>query len=233
MTKKNEIGTLYVVATPIGNAEDITLRAMRVLQEVDFVICEERKEGIKLLRSLDISSDLVCLNEHNEIEVVQNILIDIMAGKSCALISDCGTPLFADPGKLLVTTLNQMNIKIVPIPGSSSLMASLSICPFPLNQFLFVGFLSPKSEQRIRELEQAKRSKLPLILMDTPYRMSRLLEDVEAIFGRKQSICLACDITLPKELILVGSVEEIRKRVSGLKKEFILILDKPQDFRRP
>jgi len=232
MTNKNEIGNLYIVATSIGNAEDITLRALRILQEVDYVICEERKEGFKLLKSLEINTDLVCLNEHNENEVVQNILIDIMAGKSCALISDCGTPLFADPGKVLVSTLNQMNIKIVPIPGPSSLMAALSICPFPLEQFLFIGFLSPKSDQRIHELNKAKRSQLPLILMDTPYRMSRLLEDVESIFGRNQTICLACDITLPKELILVGTVHDVRKRVTGLKKEFILIIDKPQDFRR-
>ena len=228
MPSRLKSGKLYIVATPIGHPEDITLRAMKILGEVDAVICEEIKLGSRLLKKLQIEKPLIVMNEHNEAESVQNILIDIMAGKSFALVSDCGTPVFADPGRLLITTMNEMDIKVIPIPGPSSLMAAISVCTFNLDQYQFVGFLPPKSDQRIAVLNRVSKSKLPLILMDTPYRLTRTLEEVIQIFGKKQSIFVACDLTLPGEVILHGTAEDILKKLFGQKKEFILIIDKPQ-----
>ena len=232
MISNKPAGILYIVATPIGNIEDISLRALRILKEVDAVICEEFKQGIRLLKKLKVDNTIICLNEHNEAESVQNILIDLMQGKSYALISDCGTPVFADPGQLLISTLTEMNIKVVPVPGPSSLMAALSVCSIPMDQFIFVGFLPPKSDKRLNALNRIKGQNLPLVVMDTPYRMTRLLEDVIQVFGKKKSVCLACDLTLPNELIMHGQVGDIYKRVSGQKKEFVLIIDNRKTQRR-
>jgi len=232
MSDKSKFGTLYIVATPIGNPEDITLRAIKVLSTVDAVICEEIKEGSRLLHSLKIDNQLVTLNEHNEDEVIQNIIIELMAGKSLALVSDCGTPLFSDPGKKLVSTLVEVNFKIVPIPGTSSLMTALSVCAFRMDQFKFIGFLPPKAEHRSSILSSLKHESTPLILMDTPYRLGRLLDEVIETFGRDQTVFLGCDLTLPKELILHGRIDEVSKRVAGQKREFILILDIPNKGKR-
>ncbi len=228
MTHKVNSGALYIVSTPIGHPHDITLRAIEVLKSVDGIICEEIRHGQKLLKGLDIEKSLSTLNEHNENEVVQNLLIDIMSGKNYALVSDCGTPVFSDPGKYLITTLTEMGIKIVPVPGPSSLMAALSVCTFNLDHFLFVGFLPPKADQRIFRLTGYSKHNQPLILMDTPYRLTKLLEEIIEVFGKKQAICLACDLTLPSEIIIHGSAEDIYKRFKGQKREFILIIDKPQ-----
>lgn len=232
MSDRSKFGILYIVATPIGNPEDITIRALNVLTNVDAVICEEIKEGSKLLHTLKIDNKLITLNEHNEDEVIQNIIIELMAGKSLALVSDCGTPLFSDPGRKLLSTLVEVNFKIVPIPGASSLMAALSVCAYPMEQFKFIGFLPPKAEHRSRILADLKRETTPLILMDTPYRLGRLLDEVIQAFGKDQLAFLGCDLTLPNELILHGRIDQILKRVAGQKREFILILDTPNKGKR-
>jgi 16S rRNA (cytidine1402-2'-O)-methyltransferase len=232
MSEKSKFGTLYIVATPIGNLEDITIRAIKVLANVDAVICEEIKEGSRLLHSLKIENHLITLNEHNEEEVIQNIIVELMAGKSLALVSDCGTPLFSDPGRKLLSTLVEVNFKIVPIPGSSSLMTALSVCAFPMEQFRFIGFLPPKAEHRSRILATLKHETTPLIFMDTPYRLGRLLDEVIQTFGRDQMAFLGCDLTLPNEFILHGRIDEISRKVAGQKREFILILDTPNKGKR-
>jgi len=227
----NLTGKLHVVATPIGNQGDITQRAIEVIRSVDAVICEERKEGSKLLRQLGTEKPLIELNEHNENEVVQDILIELVNGKSFALVSDGGTPLFNDPGRQLIKLLYDGGIAISPTPGVTSLTAAISVCPFDLDHFLFLGFLPPKSDERERTLSRYASSSLPIILMDTPYRMGKLLLDVSKVFGKGQTIFLACDLTLPSEALLLGSVQEVMAKVSNRKAEFILILDKP-DRRR-
>ena len=228
MINKKQSGCLYVVATPIGNADDITLHAIKILNDVDAVICEELKEGSKLLHSLDIIKPLIVMNEHNESEVIETLIIEIMAGKRFALVSDCGTPLFADPGKKLVSNLTDMGLKVIPIPGTSSLMAALSVCAFPMDHFVFSGFLPPKNDQRKMRLNKLKYADSPVVLMDTPYRMGRLLDEIIEFFGKNQQIFLGMDLTQPKETILHGPVVDIAKKVKGQKREFILILDAPQ-----
>jgi 16S rRNA (cytidine1402-2'-O)-methyltransferase len=227
-TDANSAGHLYVVATPIGNAGDITTRAVETLSKVDAILCEERKNGSRLLKSLGIDKPLLEFNEHNEADRVHEVLLMLAEGKTLALISDCGTPVFSDPGKKLLQLLYEMNIKVTPLPGASSLMAALSVCPFDTEEFLFIGFLPVKTDQRQKKLSHLKHVDYPLILMDTPYRMQRLLQEVQQTFGKKQNIFLACDLTSPEERLYLGPVDEILMRTQNRKAEFILILDRPQ-----
>ncbi|MFZ3150347.1 MAG: 16S rRNA (cytidine(1402)-2'-O)-methyltransferase [Anaerolineaceae bacterium] len=231
MNETKMSGQLYVVATPIGNPGDITLRAIQTLEAADAILCEERKIGSRLLKQLNLTKPLIELNEHNEASLIQDVLVELMNGKNLALISDCGTPVFSDPGRQLIQLLREMNIPIVPIPGVSSLMTALSVCPFNLEQYLFIGFLPPKTDQRQHILERLSQSEYPIILMDTPYRLGKLLQEVAQNFGKKQLIFLACDLTLPEEKILQGAVQDILATIQNRKAEFILIIDKPQRKR--
>ncbi len=228
MPDKPIAGKLYVVATPIGNSADITRRAVDVLSSSDAVVCEERKNGARLLKELGIDKPLIELNEHNESSMIQDILVLLMQGQSLALVSDCGTPVFSDPGRQLLVLLNEMNIQVVPVPGASSLVAAMSVCPFTLDQFQFAGFLPPKTEQRQSALTRLSRLDQPIILMDTPYRLSKLLLEIQQAFGKKQRVFLACDLTLPGERIYLGTIEEVIQQTNNRKAEFILILDRPQ-----
>jgi 16S rRNA (cytidine1402-2'-O)-methyltransferase len=218
-------GTLFIVATPIGNYQDITLRAIEVLKMVDGIICEEYREGSTLLKKIGIQpKEIITLNEHNENEKIPELSMRIVNGQSMALISDCGTPVFADPGAKLIDLASSMGIRVSPIPGPSSLMAALSVMDFKLTNFLFLGFLPRDSGLRKKELTQNKNLHTPIIIMDTPYRLAAILEDVKNVFGGNHSIVLACDLTLPSEKILRGGVAETQKRVGNSKAEFVLII---------
>jgi 16S rRNA (cytidine1402-2'-O)-methyltransferase len=225
MDKQKQTGKLYIVATPIGNPKDITLRALEILKKVDAVICEEFRQGSRLLHKLEIENELIPLNEHNEEEEAQNIMVKLAKGETMAIISDAGTPVFADPGQHLLELLYQMKIPVSPVPGPASLMAALSLCDFSIERFIFAGFPPRKSEHREGFLAKYRTESVPVILMATPYRLNKLLGEVESIFGKNQDILLACDLTQRKEAIFRGPVSEIIPRVSGQKREFILILN--------
>jgi 16S rRNA (cytidine1402-2'-O)-methyltransferase len=226
MEKRTNSGHLYIVATPIGNIKDITLRALDILKGVDAVICEEYGQGSKLLHRLGIEGkDILTLNEHNEAQEAQNIAIRLNRGEDMALISDAGTPVFADPGQHLLELLYDMNIPISPIPGPGSLLAALSLCDFSIDQFLFAGFPPRDTRQREKFLGRYRSERMPVILMDTPYRLTKLLEEVISTFGREQEILLACDMTLKSEVIYRGRAGDILPKVAGQKREFILVLD--------
>lgn len=221
-------GKLFVVATPIGNIGDITARALEILRAVDSILCEERKVAARLLKQFEISKPLIEVNEHNEAEMVQEILVKLAQGESMALISDCGTPVFSDPGRAVLEMLYGSGFEVVPIPGASSLITAISVCPFDLRQFQFLGFLPPKTEQRKPFLQRSSNAGQALILMDTPYRLGKLLEEVAAVFGKNQNVFLAADLTLPGEKILVGPISEIQAKMRDRKAEFILIIEKNQ-----
>jgi 16S rRNA (cytidine1402-2'-O)-methyltransferase len=174
---------LYIVSTPIGNYDDITLRALNVLKEVDFIICEEFKEARRLLSKYKIGKKLVNLNEHNEKEASDEILKMMLEGKSAALISDCGTPLFSDPGHLLVDLAIQNKIEIVPVPGVSSLLTALVGSGLDFEKFYYYGWLSPKKDIRRKQLLDLKRRKETIVLMDTPYRLKTLMTDIVKLLG--------------------------------------------------
>jgi len=225
MTDTSQPGTLYVVATPIGNPKDITLRALEILKRVDVIICEEYRQGSRLLHQLGVENDLLTLNEHNEAEEAPNIMQRLSRGETMAIISDAGTPVFADPGQHLLELLYQAGIPVSPIPGPASLMAALSLCDFSIDRFVFAGFPPRKSEQREGFLALYKSESVPVILMDTPYRLTKLLAEVQSIFGKHQEILLACDLTLKKEAVFRGRITDILPKVAGQKREFILILN--------
>jgi 16S rRNA (cytidine1402-2'-O)-methyltransferase len=225
-------GCLYIVAIHIGNIKDITARAQEILSSVDGVICEEQREGSTLLKRLGITNQIILLNEHNEDTEAIQIVMRLQQGQRLALVSDCGTPVFADPGLTLVNMLADTTVPIVPVPGPSSLTAALSICDFNISQFLFGGFLPPKDEKRRAELERLKVFGLPLVLMDTPYRLTSLLQDVALIFGNNTHINLACDLTLKTEHIYRGPVEQILRQTNGKKCEFVLLVQVFSKTRR-
>ena len=219
-----EKGRLYIVATPIGNPRDITLRALDVLQEVDAVICEEYREGSTLLKKLGITKEIIELNEHNESELTPQVTLRLQQNQALALISDCGTPVFADPGATLIHRVVEEGIQVVPIPGPSSLMATLSVMDFKLDRFIYAGFLPRDREERKKALKHLRLTRFPIVLMDAPYRLGPLLGDLDAVYGGTTNITLAMDITLPNELIFRGTLTEAIKNLSGRKSEFVIIV---------
>ncbi|PKL84052.1 MAG: 16S rRNA (cytidine(1402)-2'-O)-methyltransferase [Ignavibacteriae bacterium HGW-Ignavibacteriae-3] len=224
MTNQNR---LYIVSTPIGNYEDITLRALEILKTVDFIICEEFKEARRLLSRFKIEKELFSLNEHNREESSRELFEIISSGKSAALISDCGTPLFSDPGHLLVQMCINTNVEVVPVPGASSLMPALVGSGFNLDRFYYAGWLSPKKELRKTELSKLKNIKELIVLMETPYRLKAILTDISKIFGSSCQTVVAFDLTLPSEKFYRGKASEILKIVESknLKGEFVLLIN--------
>ncbi len=220
-------GTLYLVATPIGNFADMTFRAIEVLKQVDVVVYEERKEGGRLLRHFGIEKPVESLNEHNEAAATFIILDHLKKGKSIAVISDSGTPVFSDPGQLLVRKAIDDGIKVVPIPGASSLMPALTVSGFSIDQFVFYGWLSPKRPRRVTELQQLKRERRTIVLMDTPYRLLALLKDISDVFGSSRRLCVAFDLTLPDEEIFHGTAPQLVEKLTKLDKkgEFVVVIE--------
>jgi 16S rRNA (cytidine1402-2'-O)-methyltransferase len=224
-TSKMNIGTLYIVATPIGNPLDITLRAVQTLKDADSVICEDRREGSKLAKNIGIDvKEWIEVNEHNEVEAGDQIQELLISGNTLALISDCGTPVFSDPGAKIIERALGVGAEVIPIPGASSLMATLSILELPLPKFYFAGFPPRQPNERANMLEYLRKMHIPIILMDTPYRMDAILKDTLKAFGSGKNAVLACDLTLPNEIIYRGSLGEIAKKAGGKKAEFILVI---------
>jgi 16S rRNA (cytidine1402-2'-O)-methyltransferase len=217
-------GILYIVATPLGHPHDITLRALDTLRTVDAVVCEEARPGSTLLKKYDIQRPLVLLNEHNETQAIPDIVARLCKGESLALISDCGTPVFADPGLNLLNALAENNITVIPIPGPASLTAAISVCRYDLSQFVFGGFLPREAQDRRKALLVLKNTRLPIILMDAPYRLKQLLEDTTLVFGKSQPVMLGCDLTLPGEKVIHGTLRSVIDQTVGRKCEFVLIV---------
>jgi len=219
-----KLGKLYIVATPIGNYADITLRALETLKNADCVICEEYKLGSKLLKRIDIKNELITLNEHNEKDQVPIIINKLMAGENLALVSDCGTPVFADPGSHLIDQFVSIGGEIIPVPGASSLMATLSILNVKLDRFTFIGFLPREKQSRANEIKKLKRIKMPIVLMDTPYRLNKLLNELLSELGKSTLLTLALNLTLPNEKIFRGRIDDVIHEVGNRKGEFILVI---------
>lgn len=220
-------GVLYLVATPIGNADDMTIRGLSVLRSVDLVVCEERREGERLLRHFQVSKPLETLNEHNEAAATHTVLEVLRSGKNVAVISDCGTPVFSDPGQLLVRKAIDQQIRIVPVPGASSLLPALTVSGFAIDQFIYYGWLSPKKERRRAELRQLQQEHRTIVLMETPYRLSSLLRDLADTFGESRRCCLAFNLTLPDEHIYHDTPAGLYRTLGAkeLKGEFVVVID--------
>lgn len=218
---------LYIVPTPIGNYEDITFRALTTLKNTDFIICEEFKPARRLLSHFKIEKELVSLNEHNEEDVSKGLAERLLNGESASLISDAGQPLFSDPGNLLVDYCISYKIRIIPLPGANSLLPALAASGLRLDKFYYYGWLSPKKEVRRQELNRLKKIREVIVLMETPYRIKRILNDIINFFGPDQNIILAYKLSMPEEQIFRDTAKRILNSIekNNLKGEFVLVIN--------
>jgi len=221
-------GTLYVVATPIGNLEDITIRGLRVLREVDQIACEDTRQTRKLLDRHGISKPLVSYHEHNEQARAEELLRALEAGKNIALVSDAGTPLIADPGYRLVEQARARGVTVSPIPGPSALVTALSASGLPTDSFYFGGFLPAKKTQRRKALEALKDFPATLVFYEAPHRIIEALEDVAEVMGPRR-VSLARELTKIHEEFIAGQATEVREALSkraSIKGEITLMIAK-------
>lgn len=201
-------GCLYLVGTPIGNLEDITLRALRILKESDQIACEDTRHTQKLLTHYDIHKPLVSYHEHNEITRAPELVLAMEQGAKVSLVSDAGTPLVSDPGHRLVTLCVRHKIAIIPIPGPSALLAALSASGLPNEEFLFVGFLPNRTGERRRALEHLRIEDRTIIFYEAPHRIAETVADAKEILGDRPA-CLAREVTKLHEEFRRGKLSEI------------------------
>jgi 16S rRNA (cytidine1402-2'-O)-methyltransferase len=215
--------SLELVATPIGDAGDLTLRAIEVLKAADVVIGEERREVSKLLKSLGLEGKrMELLNEHSRDADLKD-LVALCRSMRVALVTDCGTPGFCDPGARLVALCRSEGLSSRPIPGASSLMCLLSVSGSDMRSFLFRGFLPAEREERAAAMNELAKEKRPVILMDTPYRLGRLLSELAEKFPARQ-VLLGMDFTQPTETIIEAAARDLPALVGERKAEFILAM---------
>jgi 16S rRNA (cytidine1402-2'-O)-methyltransferase len=228
-------GTLYIVATPIGNLEDITLRALRILKDCDAIACEDTRQTRKLMEHFGISKPVVSYHEHNERERAAELAGRMLGGKnvegqSIALVTDAGTPLVSDPGYRLVEAAIARGVPVVPIPGPSAAITALSASGLATDSFRFCGFLPAKSSQRRKMLEQWKHETGTLIFYETPHRILEALEDLAAVLGSR-NVVVARELTKIHEEFLRGTPMEIHARLAArpsVKGEITLLIGKAE-----
>jgi 16S rRNA (cytidine1402-2'-O)-methyltransferase len=205
-------GNLYLVATPIGNLEDITLRAIRILKEVSAIACEDTRHTQKLLNHYGVTNRLVSYHEHNENTRAPELLAEMERGAAIALVSDAGTPIISDPGHRLVALCAERGIPVLPIPGPSSPLAALSASGLPSESFLFVGFLPERQGERRRALSTYAACPHTLILFEAPHRIAKALADAAEILGPRPAV-LAREITKLHEEFLRANLVDLEKRI--------------------
>jgi 16S rRNA (cytidine1402-2'-O)-methyltransferase len=211
-TAEPATGCLYLVATPIGNLEDISLRALRVLKEADFIACEDTHQTMKLLAHFDIQKRMVSYHEHNEITRAPEIVIDLEQGAKVALVSDAGTPAISDPGHRLVSLCVRHGIKVVPVPGASAFVAALAASGMPIEEFSFIGFLPSRQTERRKALRALAAEPRTLALYEAPHRLLDTLEDALEILGNRPAV-IAREVTKVYEEFLRGHLEQLLAEV--------------------
>jgi 16S rRNA (cytidine1402-2'-O)-methyltransferase len=218
-------GTLYIVATPIGNLEDITLRAVRLLKEVGLIAAEDTRHTRKLLHALDIRTPLISLHEHNEEEKSRSLILKMKDGLSIAYVSDAGTPGLSDPGFRLIRAALADEISVVPIPGVSAVITALSASGMPMNRFLFQGFLSAKTARRRQQLAELATETGTLVFFESPNRLLSTLRDVSDIMGNRE-VVICRELTKIYESFIRGPVQETIRALEGqrIKGEITLLV---------
>ena len=222
-------GVLYLVATPIGNLEDITYRAVRTLREVDLIACEDTRHTRNLLDRYEIARPLISYHEHNEQSRAEELVAKLLAGINVALVSDAGMPLVSDPGYRLAAAAIRAGISVVPIPGPSAVITALAAAGLPTDAFYFGGFLPAKSGQRARALESLRDQSATLVFYEAPHRIVDTLADTERILGPRP-VVVARELTKLHEEFLRGTAAEIRAALESrpsIKGEMTLLIGKP------
>ena len=218
-------GTLYIVATPIGNLEDITLRAIRILKEVDIIAAEDTRHTQNLLNKFDIHTPLTSYHDHNKEEKAPVLVSRLLEGKSVALVSDAGTPGISDPGYFLINLAIDQKVPIVPIPGATAAIAALSVSGLPTDRFVFEGFLPNKHTARLKRLEELTKEERTLIFYEAPHRILQALDDMLAVLGDRKAV-LTRELTKVHEQVIRGTLSEVKKNLEAgsMKGEFTIIL---------
>ncbi|MCD6255640.1 MAG: 16S rRNA (cytidine(1402)-2'-O)-methyltransferase [Deltaproteobacteria bacterium] len=205
-----ESGILYVVATPIGNLEDITLRALRILKEVDIIAAEDTRKTLKLLNYYKIKANLLSYREENKIRQGKRLITYLKSGKNIALVTDAGTPGISDPGVHLVHLALKEDIKVTPIPGPSALTCALSVAGLPIQPFIFMGFLPQRAARRRKLLANLKEQPYAIVFYESPHRIKKTLKDMADIF-KEREVAIIREMTKVHEEIILGLAEDILK----------------------
>jgi 16S rRNA (cytidine1402-2'-O)-methyltransferase len=223
---------LYLVATPIGNLEDITLRAVRVLKEADQIACEDTRQTRKLLDHYGVSTRTVSYHEHNELTRAPELVLDLEGGARIALVTDAGMPGISDPGFRLISLAIRHHISVIPIPGASAFLAALVASGLPTDSFRFSGFLPPKVGQRRQMLESIKASPRTQVFYEAPHRIKEAVQDVVEILGGERQLVVAREVTKIHEEFLRGRASEILGTLDGrgdIKGEITLLIGKAEE----
>ena len=230
---QNKIGgpSLYLVATPIGNLEDITLRALRVLKEVDLIACEDTRQTLKLLSHYGIHTRTVSYHEHNEMTKAAELVVNLEGGAKIALVTDAGMPGISDPGFRLIALAIRHHVPVIPIPGASAFLAALVASGLPTDSFRFSGFLPSKAGQRRKVLESVKASPRTQVFYEAPHRLLETLSDISELLGSDRHVVVAREVTKLHEEFLRGRAGEILEQFKsrgGVKGEITLLIAKAE-----
>ena len=217
-------GKLYLVATPIGNLEDITLRAINVLKNVDLIAAEDTRHTLKLLNHLEISKPMISCHRHNENEKSNKIIEKLKDGKNIAIVSDAGTPGISDPGEEVVKEAIKENIQIIPIPGACAAINALIVSGIDTKEFYFLGFLPLNKKLRKEKLNEIKNINKTIILYEAPHKILNTISDLENILENRQ-VVFAREITKIHEEFIRGTIKEIKEKIENPKGEFVIIIE--------
>ena len=221
------LGKLYTISTPIGNLSDFSFRAIEILNEIDYLICEDTRVTKKLLNHYKIKSTLLPYNVFNENKLTDKYIKHLTDGKNMGIVSDAGTPCISDPGYKLVNNCRQLNIEVISIPGPSSLISALSISGLPTDSFYFEGFL-PKKKGRKTKFEFLSSIPSTVVLFESPYRLVKTVNDILSFMGNRQ-ICICKELTKVYEEVMFGCVTDILKllnKIDKLRGEYVIIIAK-------
>ncbi|NSW46096.1 MAG: 16S rRNA (cytidine(1402)-2'-O)-methyltransferase [Bacteroidales bacterium] len=219
------MGKLFIVPTPIGNLEDITLRSLRILKEVDFILAEDTRQTIKLLQHYDIKTPLKAYHQYNEHHILDKIIDAIKSGKRIALVSDAGTPAISDPGFLIVREAIQNQIEVECLPGATALIPALVDSGFPCDRFIFEGFL-PHKKGRKKKIEEIAQYNKTCIIYESPFRLLKTLEELDYHINNKKQVCVCREISKLHESIIRGSFKEVIDyfKTTPIKGEIVIVI---------
>lgn len=222
------IGDLYVVATPIGHLDDLSTRALTILQQVDAIACEDTRHSQRLLQAYGINASLIALHQHNERSSGGHVINKLLAGENIALISDAGTPLVSDPGAILITLAHENGVRVIPIPGASSVMTALSASGLDASQFIFAGFIPAKTNERQRFLLEYEYEARTTVFFETPHRIRATIVAMQALYAGERELVIARELTKQFEEIarmpLTESLAWLDSDDYRQKGEFVLLL---------
>ena len=227
-SRRGSPGKLFVVATPIGNLDDLGARAVRVLRDADFVLCEDTRVSRRLLTRYGVDARLSSLHGYNEAQRVGRVVRRLLDGDTAALVSDAGTPTVSDPGRRLVSAAHEAGVELVSVPGASAVVTALAGSGMDADRFLFEGFLPPRRASRRKHLEALKRESRTLVFYEAPHRVAATLEDLALVFGGERLACLAKELTKVHECFVRDSLERLRQWLaadSGRRRgEFVIVV---------